>query len=42
MYQDEGRAYIPLFSHPDKTLVEENPDKLDILKKLLLEHLEVR
>jgi len=36
MYQDEGRAYIPLFSHPDKSLVEENPDKLDIFKKTIV------
>ena len=30
MYQDEGRAYIPLFSHPDKNLIEKN--KLDMFK----------
>lgn len=36
MYQDEGRAYTPLFSHPDKTLVEENSDKLDIFKKTIV------
>ena len=36
MYQDEGRAYTPLFSHPDSTLVEENSDKLDIFKKTIV------